>query len=220
MPLIHVDEKNACRKRMLQSDILSVRREFCECQHAVKAAVDKARKNWILKVANQVESVMSKGEVYWESMKKLQAVYHGCKPVWVSTAVDENSCMLTNHSDVCARWQHHFLNVLNVPSNFQEDVVNSMMQLSVRDHLDGVPSCRKVQSALGHLKCCKAAGESDILPELLFCGGSIIIDKLVELFELVWEMDVLLGTGVMLSLCLYLRKVTLHCAIIGEGLVC
>jgi len=51
-----------------------------------------------------VESVMSKGEVYWESMKKLQAVYHGRKPVQVSTIVDENGCTLTNHSDVCARW--------------------------------------------------------------------------------------------------------------------
>ena len=136
---------------------------------------------------------MSKGEVYWESMKKLQVVYRGRKPVKVSTIVDENGCTLTNHSDVCARWQHHFLNVLNVPSNFQEDVVNSMIQLPVRDHLDGVPGCREVQSALNCLKCRKAAGESGILPELLLCGGSIIIDKLVELFELVWRDGCVVG---------------------------
>ena len=50
---------------------------FCKCQHAVKAAVDKAREYWILKVANEAESVMSKGNVQWECMKKLQVVYHG-----------------------------------------------------------------------------------------------------------------------------------------------
>jgi len=68
-----------------------------------------------------------------------------------------------------------------------------MMQLPVRDHLSGVPSCREVQSALSHLKCRKAAGESGVLPELLLCGGSIIIDKLVELFDLVWRDGCVVG---------------------------
>jgi len=52
MPLI--DKKNACRKRMLQSNIPSLRQEFCKCQCIVKAAVDKAKEDWILRVANQV----------------------------------------------------------------------------------------------------------------------------------------------------------------------
>ena len=48
------------------------------------------------------------------------------------------------------------------------------------------------------------------------CGGSVFVDrKLIELFALVYgEMDVLLGTGVMLLLCQYLRKVILSYVII------
>ena len=62
-----------------------------------------------------------------------------------------------------------------------------MFQLSVRGNLDDVPSYGKIQSTLGCLKCHKAAGESGILPELLMSGGPIIVDKLVELFALVWR---------------------------------
>ena len=89
-----------------------------------KPAADKASEDWILKVANEAESAISnlyKGNVQWECMKKLQlqVAYCSCKPLQVNTIVDENGNTLSNHSDVCARWQHHFLNVLNVPSNFK-----------------------------------------------------------------------------------------------------
>ena len=66
-------------------------------------SADKAREDWILKVANQAESAMSKGNVKWECMKKLQVVYHGCKPLQVNAIIDENDNTLSNHGDVCVR---------------------------------------------------------------------------------------------------------------------
>ena len=44
----------------------------------------------------------------------------------------------------------------------------------------------EILSAIGHLKCCKAAGESDILPELLMSEGLVFVDKLVGLFDFVF----------------------------------
>ena len=65
--------------------------------------------------------------------------------------------------------------------------MNYVLQLLVRGHLDTVSSYGEIQSALGCLKCCKAAAESGILPELLMSGGPVIVEKLVELFALVWR---------------------------------
>ena len=48
---------------MLQNEIPPLRQDFYKCQCAVKTAVDKAREDWILKVANEAESAMSKGNV-------------------------------------------------------------------------------------------------------------------------------------------------------------
>ena len=45
---------------------------------------------------------------------------------------------------IYARWQHYFLNVLNALGNFQEDVVNSVLLLSVRGHLDDVLNYGKI----------------------------------------------------------------------------
>ena len=50
--------------------------------------------------------------------------------------------------------------------------MNYVLQLLVRGHLDTVSSYGEIQSALGCLKCCKAAGESGILPELLMSGAT------------------------------------------------
>ena len=62
----------------------------------------------------------------------------------------------------------------------------NLLQLPVRGHFD-VPSYGEIQSTLGCLKCCKAAGVSGILPELLMSGDPVFGDKLqlVELFALV-----------------------------------
>ena len=68
--------------------------------------------------------------------------------------------------------------------------MNSMLRLLVRDYLDDFPNYEEVQSAIGCLKCRKAAGESGILPELLSCGGPVIVDRLVDLFALVWRVGI------------------------------
>jgi len=128
VPLI--DEKNSCSERMIQNDIPTMRREFCKCQCAVKAAVDKVyREDWILKVANEAEAAMRRGKCLVGCMKKLQIAHCECKPVHsqISAIVDENGGTLNSHSNVCARWRYHFLNVLSVPSSIQEEVVNSVM---------------------------------------------------------------------------------------------
>ena len=65
--------------------------------------------------------------------------------------------------------------------------MNSILQLPTRDHLDDVPSYGEIQLLLGCLKCSKAAGESGMLPKLLFSGGPVIVDKLAKLFALVWR---------------------------------
>ena len=51
--------KNTYRKRMLQNDIPLLMREFHKCHVVVKAAMDKAREDWTLKVANEAESALT-----------------------------------------------------------------------------------------------------------------------------------------------------------------
>ena len=63
----------------------------------------------------------------------------------------------------------------------------AMLQLLVRGHLDDVLSYGEIQSAIGCLKCHKAASEHGILPELVMSRGPVIVDKLVELFALLWR---------------------------------
>ena len=65
-----------------------------------------------------------------------------------NAVLDENGNILNSHGDVCSRLRRHFLNVLNIPSSFDAEVVNSIVQLPVRDHLDIVPSYEEAQVAV------------------------------------------------------------------------
>ena len=67
--------------------------------------------------------------------------------------------------------------------------MNSMTQSPVRDHLNNIPSCEEVQSTIDHLKSqsCRRVWYTCILPELLKCSGSVIVEKPVELFDSVWR---------------------------------
>ena len=107
----------------------------------------KAREDLIAKVTNEAEAAMTKGSVQWDYMKKLRTIYHGCKPAQSqdNTVLDENGNILNSHGDVYTRPQRHFL---NVPGSFDAEVVNSMVQLPVRNHLDIVPSYEEAQVAV------------------------------------------------------------------------
>ena len=71
MPLI--DAKNTCRRRLLENDTLSTRRDFRE-SHVLSRLLLISGEDWILKLASQAESSMNKGGVQWECMKELQSV--------------------------------------------------------------------------------------------------------------------------------------------------
>ena len=75
---------------ILENDTLPIRRDFCKQQHAVKAAVNEARENWIFKLASQAESSMSKRGIQWKHIKDVQSIHRGCQPVWVFTIADVN----------------------------------------------------------------------------------------------------------------------------------
>ena len=92
--------------------------------------------------------------------------------------------------------------------------MNSILKLPVKGHLDIVLNYGEIQLVIGCLNRRKAADEFGILPELLMSRGPVIVDRLMKLCALDGEVDVLLGTGAMLSLCQYLRKVILSSLII------
>ena len=92
-------------------------------------------------------------------------------------------------SDEQQRWRRHLSTVLNVQSQFEREELEKVRQRPLRLDLARKPSTGELTTALGKLKSSKAAGSSNILPEVIktACGSEEFTALLLNLTHTVWE---------------------------------
>ena len=81
------------------------------------------------------------------------------------------------------RWRRHF------SDQFEEEMLESVQQREVDQNIAGKPTVREVRKVLGKLKNGKAAGYSNVLPEMVKAGARSedFVCMLVDLMSAVWE---------------------------------
>ena len=77
--------------------------------------------------------------------------------------------------------------MLNLQSEFNEEVIEKVPVLPPCLELDPPPTEEELETALSKMKKCKAGGKSGILPELVLYGGGLFWDKLLKLMQDVWS---------------------------------
>ena len=184
MPLI--EAKNAARRRLLQSNTQANRRDFRSHQRLVKKAVDAAKETWVCRIAQSAEKDSRRGRVCWKSIKKLQTASHGRRSARSQAVYKESGELTSSPSEVQDRWQQHFANILNVPSEYQEEAISAMPQLPAMVDLDGPPTEEELDIALTKLKRFKAAGATQISPEMLLDGPIELKKQVLNLFQRIW----------------------------------
>ena len=181
-----IDAKNKANDEMLQKGTRSARRKFRETQRSVARAVCRAREDWIERVSAEAEKCETAGGAQWRCIRRLQSLHLGRQPARVTSVVDEQGNTLTTSADIQNRWFRHFGNVLNVESQFDAGIVESLPDAPLRPELDNPPSESEMLAAMRMMKAGKAGGESGILPEMIICGGKELHTRLLELLRLVW----------------------------------
>eukprot|EP00117_Sycon_ciliatum_P005203 scpid28797/ scgid9244/ Craniofacial development protein 2; p97 bucentaur protein len=169
-----IQEKNKHHQILLANDTRQNRQVFRRHQRLVAKAVRDAKDRWVMKTARHAEGAKKDGRTRWRCINMLQGVHVGRKSTATSSVLDENGNATPDIDSTRARFGRNFKHVLNVPSEFNADVVNSMPELEVREDLDTVPAFEELQHALGNMKRGTAAGQSGILPELVLCGGEVL----------------------------------------------
>ena len=88
---------------------------------------------------------------------------------------------------MATKWYQHFLKVLNIPSEYRDDVIDNMPVPTPILELDSPPSAEELPQALSKLKKRKAGGKSGILPELILCGGPELWSRILKLIQQMWK---------------------------------
>ena len=177
--------KNEAHARMLSS--VAAKREFRRCQRVVKRAVDKAKEEWIRKVATECEEVVKDGRTRWNSIRRLQQEHAGRRPARPSAVRKEDGKLTQGPAEELQRWHQHFSKLLNQCSEFEAQVIQQMPEIPAMLYLDEPPTEEELLDALSKMKRGKAGGKSGILPELMLYGGAILWDRLLELMQAMWR---------------------------------
>ena len=83
--------------------------------------------------------------------------------------------------------------ILNIPSQYQQVVINEMPAHPVCFVMDSPPTLEELLPALGHLKAGKAGGRTGIMPELLKYGRAELQDRLLKLMQDMWGQGSVVG---------------------------
>ena len=127
------------------------------------------------------------------------------RPARPTVLLKENGEMTKSPDEAVLRWDEHFNKILNIPSQYCQEVIDAM---PVHWELDDPPTCEELWTALSKLRKDKAGGKTGILSELLVCGGTEMHDRLLKLMREVWKRDQWWRIGRMLIWCPFPRKET------------
>ena len=181
-----LDEKNAAYDRFLQAKSPSSNKEFRRHQRIMKCAVDTAKEDWICKVASDAEKAKKDGQQRWMCVRQLQMACRRRRPRRPTALMKEDGEMTSSPEEVKKQWHHHFSRILNIPSEYSQEVIDLMPRRTPFLELDDPPTLEELLSALSKLKKGKAGGKTEILPELLLYGGAELRDRLLQLLQDVW----------------------------------
>ena len=139
--------------------------------------------------AKEVEGERFGGKKVWKAIRDMQRGRRGLIPSRAVSILDESGAVCESASAQHQRWRRHFTNVLNIRSQFDEEELDKVEQREVCESLGVKPTPGEVRQALAKLKNGKAAGSSEILPEMLKAGKQCedFVEMISDLVSAVWE---------------------------------
>ena len=187
MPL--VTAKRRAYHRFLQTHATSDKREFRRTQRVVKKAVDEAKEAWIGRVVKEAECVRRDGKQRWKSIRMLQMTHVARRPARPTRLIRRDGGMTNGPREVRAAWYKHFSSVLNIPSQYRQEVLDVLPSLPPALEVDHLPppTLEELMEALRKMRRGKAGGRTGILPELLLYGGAELQDRPLQLMTDIWE---------------------------------
>ena len=111
----------------------------------------------------------------------------GCSPMLSA----DGSTLITDKNEILERWAEHFDSVLNRPSTINDEAIQRLPQVATNEALAIPPTENEVAKAIKQMSVGKAPGPDAIPAEVFQSGGPSLITKLTELFQSVWESEIL-----------------------------
>ena len=162
---------------------------FKQARGEARRAIRKAKNDWFVAKATEIERGSFGGVEVWRGIRDLQYGKRGLIPSRVVTIDDENGNPCCDPVSQQARWRRHFTTVLNICTHFDPQELDLLEQRPVFEKIAAIPSNNDVAVALAKVRNRKAPGSLGILPEMVKMGmnNGEFCDLLTNLLRAVWK---------------------------------
>ena len=154
-------------------------------QHAQRS-LRKMKDKWWSERAKDMQASADKHDTksFYQELKKV----HGPKKRSTASIKDKaGRVLITEKKEIVDRWAEHFKGVLNQISDFDDSVLQELPEWEVNNELSSIPSLAETQLAIKQMASDKAAGSDNIPAEIYKHGGTLLRERLQNLFVLIWE---------------------------------
>ena len=152
-----------------------------------RAAVRRAKNEWLTDVAEQAQAGRSRGGSIRTSSHTIQRCFHGLRRVPSRAVKSEDGLPGSSTEELNAWWHRHFTKVLNIESIYNSEVFDSLRARPICHELDDLPTADELARAIARLSNNKAPGESGIVAEMVRHAGPEFSASLLSLLLEVWR---------------------------------
>ena len=174
----HLDDPNSIAKKDALRNIRST----------IQRQLRQMQDSWLSNKADEIQGFADRND--------LKNFYRGIKEVYGPTTTSpfpllsaDSSTLITDKDKILERWAEHFDNVLNRPSNINDEAIERLPQIPINETLGALPTQEEIQKATHQLSNGKAPGQDSIPAEIYQAGGIALTDKLLQLFQLIWQSE-------------------------------
>lgn len=103
----------------------------------------------------------------------------------------DGTMVITDRAKALEHWAEHCDAVLNHLSSINNEAIRCLPQIPVKHKHNTPPTIKETQKAISQLSSGKAASINAIPVEVYKLGGPVLTQKLVDLFQSMWEQGVI-----------------------------
>lgn len=186
-----LDEKRQVH-RDFQHDTSSASKKaaFKSIKSKVQAKLREMQDSWLSNKADEIQKYAdsNNSKRFYDALKTIYGPQSsGTSPLLSA----DGTTLLTEKKAILERWADHFNNVLNMPSSINDEAIARMPQVEINTSLAEPPTESEVQKAIKLLSNGKAPGSDSIPAEIYQAGGPVLVHKLTELFQTMWQQEVI-----------------------------
>ena len=184
-----LQKRNTAYNKWLSTGNASDKEKFKKARKEAQKAIREAKNNWFSRKATEAQGGINGGKVVWKCIREIQRGKRGLVPMRTANVRDEEGRTCSTPQQQHDRWRRHFTNLLNIVSQIDESELSRARQQPPHPEMAHPPSADELERAVTKLRNGKAAGQSEILPEMLkaACCNAGFFNHLLELVTSIWN---------------------------------